>query len=29
MTMLSALGLSHSINGVRLLPVGTVYDPFV
>ncbi len=29
MTMLSALGLSHQINGVRLLPVGTVYDPFV
>lgn len=29
MTMLSALGLSHQINGVRLLPIGTVYDPFV
>jgi pyruvate dehydrogenase E1 component len=29
MIMLSALGLSHSINGVRLLPVGTVYDPFI
>ncbi|MDX2102623.1 MAG: transketolase [Alphaproteobacteria bacterium] len=28
-TMLSALGLSHSINGVRLLPIGTVYDPFI
>ncbi|MFN3614208.1 MAG: transketolase [Rubrimonas sp.] len=27
--MLSALGLSHGINGQRLLPVGTVYDPFV
>ena len=27
--MLSALGLSHSINGERLLPVGTVYDPFI
>ncbi len=27
--VLSALGLSHSINGVRLLPVGTVYDPFI
>jgi pyruvate dehydrogenase E1 component len=27
--MLSALGLSHSINGVRLLPIGTVYDPFI
>lgn len=26
---LSALGLSHSINGERLLPVGTVYDPFI
>jgi len=26
---LSALGLSHAINGVRLLPVGTVYDPFI
>ncbi|GGH17649.1 pyruvate dehydrogenase E1 component [Alsobacter metallidurans] len=29
MIMLSALGLSHSINGVRLLPIGTVYDPFI
>ena len=28
-TLLSALGLSHSINGVRLLPIGTLYDPFV
>lgn len=27
--MLGALGLSHSINGVRLLPIGTVYDPFI
>ncbi|MGE0845382.1 MAG: pyruvate dehydrogenase [Flavobacteriaceae bacterium] len=27
--VLSALGLSHSINGERLLPVGTVYDPFI
>ena len=27
--MLSALGLSHSINGARLLPIGTVYDPFI
>ena len=27
--MLSALGLSHSIHGQRLLPVGTVYDPFI
>jgi pyruvate dehydrogenase E1 component len=29
MTLLSALGLSHAINGERLLPIGTVYDPFV
>jgi pyruvate dehydrogenase E1 component len=29
MIMLSAMGLSHSINGVRLLPIGTVYDPFI
>ncbi|BAT57619.1 pyruvate dehydrogenase E1 component [Variibacter gotjawalensis] len=28
-TMLSALGLSHAINGQRLLPVGTLYDPFI
>ena len=28
-TMLSALGLSHSIFGERLLPIGTVYDPFI
>ncbi len=28
-TLLSALGLSHSINGERLLPIGTVYDPFI
>jgi pyruvate dehydrogenase E1 component len=27
--LLSALGLSHTINGVRLLPVGTLYDPFI
>lgn len=27
--LLSALGLSHSLYGARLLPVGTVYDPFV
>ena len=27
--MLSALGLSHLINGARLLPVGTLYDPFI
>ena len=29
MIMLSALGLSHSINGERLMPIGTVYDPFI
>ena len=27
--MLSALGLSHSLFGARLLPVGTLYDPFI
>ena len=27
--LLSALGLSHAINGTRLLPIGTVYDPFI
>ena len=27
--MLGALGLSHSIFGERLLPVGTLYDPFI
>ncbi len=27
--MLSAMGLSHSIFGERLLPVGTLYDPFI
>ncbi len=27
--LLAALGLSHSLYGARLLPVGTVYDPFV
>ena len=27
--LLGAAGLSHDLNGVRLLPVGTVYDPFV
>ncbi|MGL4395918.1 MAG: transketolase-like TK C-terminal-containing protein [Hyphomicrobium sp.] len=27
--LLAALGLSHTINGQRLLPIGTVYDPFV
>ncbi|WP_043832110.1 hypothetical protein [Muricoccus aerilatus] len=28
-TLLSALGLSHAINGERLIPVGTLYDPFI
>ena len=27
--MLSALGLAHSLHGARLMPIGTVYDPFV
>ena len=27
--LLAAAGLSHEINGVRLIPVGTVYDTFV
>jgi pyruvate dehydrogenase E1 component len=27
--LLSALGLSHRINGERLLPIGTLYDPFI
>ena len=27
--MLGALGLSHSLFGERLLPVGTLYDPFI
>ena len=27
--LLSALGLSHSINGERLLPIGTLYDPSI
>jgi pyruvate dehydrogenase E1 component len=27
--MLAALGLSSSLFGVRLLPVGTLYDPFI
>ncbi len=26
---LSALGLSHSISGERLIPIGTLYDPFI
>ncbi|RAZ92836.1 transketolase [Mesorhizobium hawassense] len=29
MLMLGATGLSHSLFGQRLIPVGTVYDPFV
>ncbi|WP_237476744.1 transketolase [Lichenibacterium dinghuense] len=28
-TCLSALGLSHSLFGERLIPVGTLYDPFI
>jgi pyruvate dehydrogenase E1 component len=27
--MLSALGLSHSLHGERLIPIGTLYDPFI
>jgi pyruvate dehydrogenase E1 component len=27
--LLSALGLSHSLYGERLLPIGTLYDPFI
>jgi pyruvate dehydrogenase E1 component len=27
--LLSALGLAHAIHGERLLPVGTLYDPFI
>jgi pyruvate dehydrogenase E1 component len=27
--LLSALGLSHKLNGERLLPIGTLYDPFI
>jgi pyruvate dehydrogenase E1 component len=27
--MLSALGLSHSLFGKRLVPIGTLYDPFI
>ena len=26
---LAALGLSHSLFGARLLPIGTLYDPFI
>jgi pyruvate dehydrogenase E1 component len=28
-TLLAALGLSHSLFGERLLPIGTLYDPFI
>ncbi len=27
--LLSALGLAHSLHGERLLPIGTLYDPFI
>ena len=27
--LLGAAGLSHSLSGKRLIPIGTVYDPFV
>jgi pyruvate dehydrogenase E1 component len=27
--LLAAAGLTHALSGARLLPVGTVYDPFV
>jgi pyruvate dehydrogenase E1 component len=27
--LLSALGLSHALNGERLVPIGTLYDPFI
>jgi pyruvate dehydrogenase E1 component len=27
--LLSALGLSHALNGERLIPIGTLYDPFI
>jgi pyruvate dehydrogenase E1 component len=27
--ILGAMGLSHALHGARLLPIGTVYDPFV
>ena len=27
--LLASLGLSHSLFGTRLLPVGTLYDPFI
>ena len=28
-TLLAALGLSHELFGERLLPIGTLYDPFI
>jgi pyruvate dehydrogenase E1 component len=27
--LLAAMGLSHSLFGARLLPIGTLYDPFI
>ena len=27
--MLSAMGLAHSVSGERLLPIGTLFDPFI
>ncbi len=27
--LLAALGLAHSVFGTRLLPIGTLYDPFI
>lgn len=27
--LLSAFGLAHSIHGERILPIGTLYDPFI
>jgi pyruvate dehydrogenase E1 component len=27
--LMSALGLSHAINGERLIPIATLYDPFI
>ena len=29
MLLLGAAGLSHSLYGERLLPIGTIYDPFI
>jgi pyruvate dehydrogenase E1 component len=28
-SLLAAFGLSHAINGERVLPIGTLYDPFI